>query len=88
MSAIYTLETIDWSADCIWDAWLRGVFSDKAEIDKHLALWQDSNEASRFRVLEVEVNSNIITGGWIVVVGRGEYKWVDADIEDVKFMGR
>lgn len=86
--SIYAVETIDWSSDCIWDAWLRGLFSNKEEIDKHLISRQSNNEEERFRVLEIEVDSNIITGGWIVRVGCGKYEWSDANPEDVRFMGR
>jgi hypothetical protein len=85
---VYSVETIDWSADCIWDAWLRGIFSSKAKIDNHLVVWQGIKGEHKFRVLEIEVDTNIITGGWIVVAGEGKYEWREANSEDIKFMGR
>jgi len=88
MSKVYSVETIDWSADCIWDAWMRGVFSSKAKVDNHLIAWQGLKGEHRYRVLEIEVDSNIITGGWIILAGDGKYEWHEANPEDVKFMGR
>lgn len=88
MSVVYSIETVDWSCDCIWDAWLRGIFSTKATVDEHLVPWQNAKGISRFRVLEIEMDSNIITGGWLIVAGGGQYSWHDADPEDIKFMGR
>jgi len=88
MGVIYTIEKIDWSSDCIWDAWLRGAFSSKANVDKHLVPWQKSQGKERFRVLEIELDTNIITGGWMIVAGDNEYSWHEANPEDIKFMGR
>ena len=88
MSIIFTVETIDWSSDCIWDAWLRGVFSEKAKVDNHLIAWKALKETKRFRVLEIEIDTNIILGGWLVMVGDEKYEWHEANPEDIKFMGR
>lgn len=88
MDTIFTVETIDWSSDCIWDAWLRGVFSEKTNVDNHLIAWKSLKEPHRFRILEIEVDTNIILGGWMVMVGEGKYEWHEADPEDIKFMGR
>jgi hypothetical protein len=88
MGTVYSVETIDWSCDCIWDAWLRGVFSSKEKVQDHLFAWKNTNGINRFRVLEIEIDDNLITGGWIILVGDNRFEWHEADPDDVKFMGR
>jgi hypothetical protein len=85
---IFTVEAIDWSCDSIWDAWLAGVFSCKDEADDYFQPFQSGPGTERFRVLEVEPDTNEIIEGWMVEVGEGELHWRDLDLEDKKFMGR
>ena len=88
MSVVYVVETIDWSCDCIWDAWLRGVFSSKEGVDESVIPLKNCSGEHKFRVLEVEVDTNKLIAGWIIIVGDKKHSWKKADREDIAFMGR
>ena len=85
---IYSLEAIDWSSDCIWDIWLRGIFNSKEKIDEDLVAFQNTKDTLRFRVLEFDVDKDAINKGWIIIVGEGRYEWKDAAPDEMQLMGR
>ena len=63
---IFTIEAIEWSCDSIWDAWLAGVFSCKDEADDYFTPFQSVVGPEKFRVLEIEIDTNEIIDGWMV----------------------
>ena len=88
MNIVYVVETIDWSCDCIWDLWLRGVFSSKEKVDENIICLKNCNGNSKFRVLEIEIDTNTIVDGWIINVGDKKLLWKKADQKDMALKGR
>ena len=85
---VFTVEAIDWSCDSIWDAWMAGVFSSRDAADDYFAPFQSISAIERFRVLEIEIDTNEIINGWMVTCGENTLDWHGLDLEDKKLMGR
>ena len=84
---IFSVEMVDWSSDSIWDAWLWSINSSKDAVDDRLEVFKKYS-IERFRVLEVEMDTNKVIDGWMVLAGDGKIEWQELAYDDMRFQGR
>jgi len=64
-------------------------FSSKEKVDESIISLKNCNGEHKFRVLEVEIDTNNVINGWIVIVGDKKHLWKKASREDMTLnMGR